>query len=85
MNSRVDMEKLDYSETATVLEELYDGRRQPVECNFVDFFNIPLTEGYKTNTRREYDFAELRDAVKAQHDLSMNIISVPALAKAARD
>jgi len=80
MNSRVDMDKLDYTDTATILQELYDGRRQPLECNFVDFFDIPVNEGYKTNKERAYDFDALRDTIKTQLDLSNNIITVTDVA-----
>ena len=56
MNSRIDTEKIDYSEGADILKELYDGKRQCMECKWEDFFNLPVTKGYtEKNNRREYD------------------------------
>jgi len=71
MNSRIDMEKVDYSQGADILKELYDGKRQVAESKWEDFFNIPLTEGYANNKEREFDFNSLLNK-----DLSNNNITI---------
>ena len=71
MNSRIDMETIDYSQEADILKELYDGKRQVTECKWEDFFNIPLTEGYANNKGREFDFNSLLNK-----DLSNNNITI---------
>ena len=71
MNSRIDMEKVDYSQGPDILKELYDGKRQVTESKWEDFFNIPVTEGYAKNKDREFDFNSLLNK-----DLSNNNITV---------
>ena len=61
MNSNIETEKVDFSSGAELLQELYNGKRQCIECKWDDFFNIPLTKGYNENTNREYDFNSLKD------------------------
>jgi hypothetical protein len=61
MNSRIDMEKVDYSDHADILKELYSGGRQLIEAKWEDFLQIPLTKGYEANIGREVDFNDLKD------------------------
>ena len=61
MNTRIDMEKVDYSEHADILKELYSGGRKLIEAKWEDFLQIPLTPGYAANTKREVDFSDLKD------------------------
>jgi len=72
MNTRIEMDKVDYSEGKDILKELYNGSRQVVECKWEDFFNIPLTEEYAKNNKREFDFNSLKPA----SDLSNNNVTI---------
>ena len=61
MNTTIETEKVDFSSGADMLKEFYNGKRQCVECKWEDFFNIPLTNGYRENTNRAFDFNSLKD------------------------
>ena len=39
MTTRIDMKKVDYSDHADILKELYSGGRQVTEANWDDFLN----------------------------------------------
>ena len=79
MNSRIDTDKIDYSEGADILKELYNGKRQCIECKWEDFFDIPVNEGYKKRQNRDGENVNMCDEkpvfIKTK-DMSNNSIPV---------
>ena len=72
MATRIDMEKIDYSDHADILKELYSGGRQVTEANWGDFLKIPLTKGYEANKNREIDFNQMKDI--CGNDITVTIV-----------
>ena len=72
MTTRIDMEKVDYSDHADILKELYSGGRQVMEAKWDDFLKIPLTKGYEANTNREIDFNAMKDI--CGNDITVTVV-----------
>jgi hypothetical protein len=60
-NTRIDLDRVDYSQGRDLLSEFLSGDRQCIPASWNEFFDIPLTQGYEANKNREFDFAKLRD------------------------
>ncbi len=71
MTTRIDTEKVDYSDHADILKELYSDGRQVMEAKWDDFLKIPLTKGYEANTNPEIDFNQMKDIFG--NDITMTI------------
>ena len=72
MTTRIDMEKVDYSDHADILKELYSGGRQVMEAKWDDFLKIPLSKGYEANKNRDIDFNQMKDI--CGNDITVTIV-----------
>ena len=77
MNTRIDLEKVDYSQGRDLLAEFMSGDRQCIPTQWNQFFDISLTPGYQQNTQREFDFAKLKDL--SQNDIQVIIVPPASL------